>query len=265
MFTSIDKVKDWQDLQEKVKEFFIELGYRAETNKAVKLANNGTANVDVYAEKGDSPLAQKILFECKYWNSDIPRGVVQSFKMDVQEAGANFGIIVSKKGFQSGAYEGTTLTTVKLYTFEELQMLFAEEWCKVNYDPINNLHSMLVDEARALQYGTPERQYHDKTAFNDVLKKEKDELENMTRWVLAVFKDYGFAKTTWVTQKPIVHISEISDSKKLKIEFFDARSLAAEYQKLFTEVLNAWGSYREHFGKEFMKLPETQINDFFRK
>src|SRR4051812_15638105 len=105
MFVPIAEVKNWEELQVRVRDLFRELGYTAHTDHPVSLANGGLAKVDVFAEKGKSALAQKILFECKYWNTDVPRAIVQSFKMDVQEAGANFGIIVAKKGFQSGAYE----------------------------------------------------------------------------------------------------------------------------------------------------------------
>ena len=121
MFIPIKQVQSWEDLEVKVQSFFNELGYEAKVNHPVTLANGGQAVVDVYAEKPDAPLLQKILFECKYWKSEVPRAIVQSFKMDVLESGANFGVIVSKTGFQSGAYEGVALTTVKLYTFEELQ------------------------------------------------------------------------------------------------------------------------------------------------
>ena len=158
MFTEISEVKNWDDLQNRVQGLLSELGYSAHTNHEVELANGGKAKVDVYAEKGNSALPQKILVECKYWEQDVPRAIVQSFKMDVQEAGANYGIIIAKRGFQSGAYEGITLTTVKLFTFEELQVAFANEWFTHNIRPLDLLYGELVDEARAFEFGTIERE-----------------------------------------------------------------------------------------------------------
>ena len=48
--------------------------------------------------------------------------------MDVWEAGANFGLFVSKNGFQSGAKAAAAGTNISLVTWEELQHTYGNEW-----------------------------------------------------------------------------------------------------------------------------------------
>ncbi|QUS54071.1 hypothetical protein [Pseudovibrio brasiliensis] len=42
--------------------------------------------------------------------------------------GANVGYIISKAGFQSGAFEASELTNIKLMTWKEFQLEFEEQW-----------------------------------------------------------------------------------------------------------------------------------------
>jgi len=46
----------------------------------------------------------------------------------MEGAGASTGFIVSKRGFQKGAYEAAQYTNINLVTFEELQHLYGDEW-----------------------------------------------------------------------------------------------------------------------------------------
>lgn len=264
MFTPISAVKTWQDLQEMVKDFFIELGYEAYTNKKITLANQSTANVDVYAVKGDSPLAQKILFECKYWDSEVPRSIVQSFKMDVQEAGANFGIIVSKFGFQSGAYQGVTLTTVKLYTFEELQKAFALEWAHNNLLPVSMLYNQVVDLQRSFEFGTPERDHYEWSLFNDRLKAMHHDLWASVVFPLSLYKDYFSSDAlAQVTDVMNIFIVPHPDGSHRVAKFNDARSMSKSLKSLFEHALTKWSEYKSAFSEEIMKLSEIDRRQLF--
>lgn len=259
MFTPISKVKDWNDLQEKVRDFLEELGYVSKTNYSVTLSNGGVAEVDVFATKGNSPLAQKILFECKYWNTDVPRAIVQSFKMDVQEAGANFGIIVAKKGFQSGAYQGITLTTVKLYTFEELQTLFADEWAEQVLRPVWERQVVVADLARHFEFGTPERSFYESTLFNEKLKALHDDLWASIHYPLALYKDY-FVRDA-LSQIPPVNDTFPSprhDGKPRIAQFDDVRTMAACLRNLFDHAIERWQNYQRMFDSEFSSATEQE-------
>ena len=255
MFIPISKVSDWSDLQEKVRDFFEELGYDASTNHPVTLANGGVATVDVVATKGTSPFAQKILFECKYWNSDVPRAIVQSFKMDVQEAGANFGIIVAKQGFQSGAYQGITLTTVKLHTFEELQKLFAIEWSEQILRPVSERQIVVAELARNFAIGTPERSFYESTLFNAKLKALHDDLWASIHFPLGLYKDY-FVRDALCQINPVTHTFAMPrhDSKPRTAQFDDVRTMAACLSDLFDHAIERWNNYQIMYGTEFFSM-----------
>lgn len=264
MFRPIASVTSWNDLQEKVREFFEELGYQATTNHPVTLANGGTAAVDVFAVKGASPLAQKILFECKYWNSDVPRAVVQSFKMDVQEAGANFGIIVSKQGFQSGAYQGISLTTVKLYTFEELQQVFAVEWAEQVLRPIFELQLQVADLARNFEFGTSERKFYESTLFDDKLKGLHDDLWASIHFPLSLYKDF-FVRDA-LAPLPNVDMTFplfLHDGTPRVARFNDVRSMAKSLKWHFEHALERWKNYQTMFCQELQAASLDQQRAFF--
>lgn len=264
MLTPISQVTSWQDLQDKVRDFFKELGYDACTNKPISLANNANAVVDVFAVKGDSPLAQKILFECKYWNSDVPRAIVQSFKMDVQEAGANFGIIVSKQGFQSGAYQGISLTTVKLYTFEELQKVFAQEWAEQNLRPLVELRSSVIRLARHFEFATPERDFYESTLFNTTMKALHDDLWASVHFPLALFNDY-FTKDA-LASIPTVNTTFTTpkhDGCPRIANFHDVRTMARCLKSLFEHAIARWENYQHTYQAEMLKLPPDQLRAHF--
>ena len=44
------------------------------------------------------------------------------------DVGAHRGFIISRKGFQKGAFEAATNTNIDLVTFKQLQEIFADRW-----------------------------------------------------------------------------------------------------------------------------------------
>lgn len=128
MFTTVDKVKGWQDLQSKVCQLFAEMGYETEVERTVDLAGRGKKEVDVFIKDPLASHNQIYLVECKHWDSRVHQDVVHGFKTVMEGSGASTGYIVSKKGFQAGAYEAVRYTNIQLLTFEELQHLYGEEW-----------------------------------------------------------------------------------------------------------------------------------------
>lgn len=149
---------DWKDLQKKVCQIFRDIGFDADVGCQVELANNSTAEVDVFAIDTLNSPPISYYCECKRWKNKVPRSVVQSFKMDVSEQGANVGLIISEKGAQKGAFESVEKTNIKLITWLEFQAMFEEKWwskvTKTLYvnsqdflsfaDPLNN-ESLSVD------------------------------------------------------------------------------------------------------------------------
>lgn len=118
---------DWSDLQDLVAQLFREVGCQVEVDKQIALAR-GEKAVDVWVRDGATVPPLTMLVECKLWKRSVPQEVVHSFRTVVADAGAHRGFIVSRGGFQSGAYEAVTLTSVDLVTFENLQEMFFERW-----------------------------------------------------------------------------------------------------------------------------------------
>ncbi len=127
---------EWHELQVKVEQIYKECGFETEIDKNVSLAR-GSVDVDVYAEdRSNDPVATYIC-ECKLWNnSRIPRSVVHSFRTVISDSGANFGIIISAEGFQSGAIEAAGNSNVLLFTFSQFQNQYIERWWEYYAFPI---------------------------------------------------------------------------------------------------------------------------------
>jgi len=117
----------WQDLEEMVKQAFTEMGYKSDRAHKLKTVR-GTVEIDVYAIKESTPIPTVVLCECKHWDKPVPQNVIHGFRTVCSDAGAHFGLIISKKGFQAGAEETRIATNVHLMDFEEFQATFIAEW-----------------------------------------------------------------------------------------------------------------------------------------
>jgi len=118
---------DWRDLQRQVGRILRECGLAVEVEKRISTAR-GTVEVDVYATETARGRRSVILAECKHWASAVPQSVIHGFRTVVAETGANLGYVVSKAGFQSGAFSAAELTNLRLVTWEEFQAEFEETW-----------------------------------------------------------------------------------------------------------------------------------------
>jgi Restriction endonuclease len=128
MFTKNNAVTDWKDLQDKVAQLFSELGCEVKTPHVVELAGRGKKEVDVFVCDRRTSLEMKTLVECKWWNTEVPQDTIHAFHTVMQGCGANAGFVISKVGFQKGAYEAAQSTNISLLTFEQLQHRFGNEW-----------------------------------------------------------------------------------------------------------------------------------------
>lgn len=143
MLVRDEEVAGWVDLQNRVKAFFQEMDYHAESPKVVQLAGRGKKEVDVYVEDRNASVTTVFLIECKWWETSVPQDTVHAFHTVVHGAGANTGFIISKVGFQAGAKEAAAFTNINLLTFEELQHAFGEEWFRRQQSKIRQLEKEL--------------------------------------------------------------------------------------------------------------------------
>lgn len=118
---------DWRDLQNKVAQLFNEIGCTVRISEKASLVR-GHKEIDVLAMDSGTAPASTYAIECKNWSNRVPQEVAHSFRTVVADLGAHHGFIVSRKGFQSGAYEAVKSTNVSLLNFTELQQLFVDRW-----------------------------------------------------------------------------------------------------------------------------------------
>lgn len=118
----------WKELQELVAQILSDCGFQTEIEKTI-ITLRGKVEVDVYAEKVNG-FHSKVLCECKYWNGNIPQSVVHSFRSVLGDYGASQGFIISKIGFQKGAYEAAFKSNMCLLNWDEFQQKFEPEWLK---------------------------------------------------------------------------------------------------------------------------------------
>lgn len=122
---------NWKDLQDCCAQILSECGLQTYSPRIFEgLRNN--IEVDVFAEGAFNGRSYSIVIECKNWSSKVPQEVVHAFRTVMVETGANIGYLVSKSGFQSGAYQAATNTNIKLLNWFEFQNEFFEQWVE-NY------------------------------------------------------------------------------------------------------------------------------------
>jgi hypothetical protein len=122
-----DEPTDWSDLQERVGQMFRELRCEVQVGARVRLVR-GEKEIDVLVKDPHTAPPSVYLCECKYWARPIPLEVVHSFRTVMADYGAHRGFIVSRAGFQSGAYDAAQNTNLNLVTFLELQAIFLDRW-----------------------------------------------------------------------------------------------------------------------------------------
>jgi len=119
--------QNWKHLEEMVNQAFGEMGYESYRDHELSTVR-GTVRIDVYAVKTSTPIPTIVLCECKYWEKPVNQNVIYGFRSICSDAGAHFGLIISKVGFQSGAKETRDATNIHLLSFLEFESTFFEEW-----------------------------------------------------------------------------------------------------------------------------------------
>lgn len=84
--------------------------------------------MDVFAKDEKRVPASVCICECKHWNYKVPKSVVHSFRTVVTDFGANFGYLISKSGYQKGAFAAAENSNIKLFTWDEFLKSFEIRW-----------------------------------------------------------------------------------------------------------------------------------------
>lgn len=139
-----EQPRDWKDLQLRVKEIYEELGCEVEEEVIVKGART-RHKIDVLALFEFGGQKYRVVVECKYWSTKVKKTQVSTLLGILADIGAEKGIIVSKKGYQSGAYRLASYTNIELLTFNELKRNSRNhiEKFKIHY-ALDKIHSLSV-------------------------------------------------------------------------------------------------------------------------
>jgi hypothetical protein len=140
---------DWKELEELTQQAFEEMGY--ESNRDYPLVTvRGNARIDVHAVKTSSPIPAIVLCECKYWDKPVDQNTILSFRTICQDSGAHFGLIISRRGFQTGAETARSSTNVHLMNFTEFQDTFFNEWKTGAFTILSRMRDQLLPIQRAV-------------------------------------------------------------------------------------------------------------------
>lgn len=167
----------WQDLQIMVAQILNECGLKVEIEKKVKSVRS-EIEVDVFAEEQVFNRPYVVLCECKFWKSRVPQNIIHGFRTVLSDIGANVGYIISLAGFQSGSFEASENTNIKLMTWAEFQDEYEEMWLQKYFIPtLSEKLDPLFTYTEPLRL-TPEwfefLTDHEKELYEDFYKKYLD-------------------------------------------------------------------------------------------
>lgn len=126
----------WKNYQEATAEHYRELGLSAETDVSLD-GVRGKHAVDVAVRGSRAGVDFLWVVECKYWNRAVPKATVATLATIVSDVGADRGIILSRKGFQSGAPAMARGSNMTLTSLEELQSSTTREKIEYRCEQIN--------------------------------------------------------------------------------------------------------------------------------
>ena len=113
---------EWYNFQEEICDYFNSIGANAKTNQTVQGVRT-KHDIDVLVKTKFLGEDVVWIIEAKDWQTNIPKEKVLALRTIVDDIGADRGFIISQKGFQSGAYEASQNTNIKLKTFQELKQM----------------------------------------------------------------------------------------------------------------------------------------------
>lgn len=267
MFLSADKVSNWKDLQDKVCDFFNDMGYEAEVSKVVELAGRGKKEIDVYVKDSLASHNQLYLVECKHWSHRVPQEVVHAFKFVMESTGASTGFIISKKGFQSGAHAAARFTNIQLLTFEELQHLYGREWFRKKQEKL----SMLMDKLRQI-YSVHFEQGNPAAAHNNMHFNSKElyrELCYFNKWVANLMPIIAWQQPeSYMGPEPIKLTCNPADPNWQSGEEYVVPTVKEFYDVVYTSALNCIRQFEEVRASAialFNSLPDPEQDEILSR
>ncbi|GBG35815.1 restriction endonuclease [Mycobacterium montefiorense] len=139
----------WKEYQEATATYYRALGLSAETDETIDGAR-GVHKIDVAVRGYRAGVRFLWIVECKYWNRRVDKSVVSTLRDIVQDVGADRGIILSRRGFQSGAPALATKSNITLTSLDELQTDTEDEYKEYRCVLVTKRCQAIIDEITAL-------------------------------------------------------------------------------------------------------------------
>jgi hypothetical protein len=120
-------VKPWEHYQYRTAELLGQLGFTTKVNDPLRAPNGVVHRVDVSARMVVAGVPMLWVTECKLWNRAVTKEKVSALKDIVNDLGADRGLLVSEKGFQSGAVRLAAAKNITLSSLDELRANAAKQ------------------------------------------------------------------------------------------------------------------------------------------
>jgi hypothetical protein len=119
----------WKKYQQDAAAVFRRLGLKAEVEQLI-VGACGKHKVDVFVTGKFAGLDVKWVVECKAWRSNISKEKVAALIAIVQDVGSDKGVLLSEKGFQSGAVLMARTKNVVLTSIADLSKQISTDFAE---------------------------------------------------------------------------------------------------------------------------------------
>jgi hypothetical protein len=116
---SAKTIPAWKKYQHDAAAVFRRIGLKAEVEQLI-VGACATHKADVYVTGKFGGLDIKWVIECKAWRSNVPKEKVAALIAIVQDVGADKGVLLSEKGFQSGSISMARKKNIVLTSIADL-------------------------------------------------------------------------------------------------------------------------------------------------
>jgi len=188
----------WKELQKEVAELFRSVGCSADEDHKVT-GVRGEHKVDVYVNFKALSVECSWIVECKHWNSNVTKEKVLTLQSIVQDVGADKGVLVAKKGFQSGAIRSAQKSNIVLTNLEDLRRYIDDEIKTSGWKALTRRTQYL--SWRLLNANRDTRNYGDIGFVAMIEMKIKDALFGSGRMVLIRSLDEKLGQEVFVRHK----------------------------------------------------------------
>lgn len=174
---------NWKGFQTNVKKLFEFMDCVAHEDYTVQGAR-AKHKIDVFVEFDTFGYKSFWVVECKFWNSNITKEKVLALKSVVEDIGADKGVIISRKWFQSGAILASKNTNLILTDYDDLRAYLYEEMAGAGLNKLLRRIAILQTRIFDKTLGKAKPPYEDLGSVTILEMQVKDAISG--RWPIVV-------------------------------------------------------------------------------